>query len=200
MLPALRYRTIVADPPWAYDEGFATVPDRPRPDARASGADVTAANIVIRALPYASLSLADIAAIPLRNVAENDANLFLWATNRYLPDAIIVLSEWGFVYRQTVVWAKPPGSRPPFRATISPNCAEFLLVARRGRGAPLGKPWESNVLTIPRPTGHSQKPEAFLDLIEQVSPGPYLELFARRQRLGWDTWGNEALEYVELAV
>jgi N6-adenosine-specific RNA methylase IME4 len=71
-------------------------------------------------------------------------------------------------------------------------------VARRGKGAPLGAAWESNVVTIPRPTGHSQKPEAFLDLIEQVSPGPYLELFARRQRLGWDTWGNEALEHVAL--
>lgn len=47
---------------------------------------------------------------------------------------------------------------------------------------------------------HSEKPEAFFDLVEQVSPGPYLELFARRQRLGWDTWGNEALEHVELAV
>lgn len=47
---------------------------------------------------------------------------------------------------------------------------------------------------------HSRKPEAFLDLVESVSPGPYLELFARRQRLGWDTWGNEALEHVALDV
>ena len=50
-----------------------------------------------------------------------------------------------------------------------------------------------------RNTTHSSKPEAFLDLVEQVSPGPYLELFARRQRLGWDTWGNEALEHVSLS-
>jgi N6-adenosine-specific RNA methylase IME4 len=46
---------------------------------------------------------------------------------------------------------------------------------------------------------HSQKPEAFLDLIERVSPGPYLELFARRNRLGWDTWGDQALQHVEVA-
>jgi N6-adenosine-specific RNA methylase IME4 len=194
----VRYRTIVADPPWAYDEGFATVPDRPRPDARANGADRTIASVVIRALPYQSMTLGEISAVPLRELADRDANLFLWTTNRYLPDAFVTLTEWGFVYRQTVVWAKPPGSRPPFRATVAPNCAEFLLVARRGKGAPLGRAWETNVVTVPRPPGHSQKPEAFLDLVEQVSPGPYLELFARRQRLGWDTWGNEALEHVEL--
>ncbi len=46
--------------------------------------------------------------------------------------------------------------------------------------------------------GHSAKPDAFADLIEQVSPGPYLEMFARRQRLGWDTWGDEALEHVQI--
>ena len=192
----MKYRTIVADPPWAYDEGFAAVLDRPGESARQAGADVRTANIVIRALPYASMALEDVCALPLRDMAAPDCNLFLWTTNRYLPDAFDVITEWGFRYRQTAVWAKPPGSRPPFRATISPNCAEFLLVARRGKGAPLLKPWETNVLTIPRPQGHSQKPEAFLDLIEQVSPGPYLELFARRQRLGWDTWGNEALNHV----
>ena len=198
MSAGAKYRTIVADPPWQYDEGFATVPDRPRPEARARGADRTVASIIVRPLPYAALSIEDIAGIPLRSAADRHANLFLWATNRYLPDAFHVITEWGFVYRQTVVWAKPAGSRPPFRATVAPNCAEFLLVARRGQGAPLERTWESNVITVPRPTGHSQKPEVFLDLIEQVSPGPYLELFARRQRLGWDTWGDEALEHVAL--
>ena len=195
----MTYRTIVADPPWEYDEGFATVPDRPRPEARAAGADRTLASIIVRSLPYSSMSVADVCALPLRELVAPDANLFLWTTNRYLPDAFDVLTDWGFRYRQTVVWAKPPGSRPPFRATVAPNCAEFLLIARRGRGAPLGQPWESNVFTIARPAGHSQKPEAFLDYIEAISPGPYLELFARRQRLGWDTWGDEALEHVTLA-
>lgn len=140
-----RYRTIVADPPWQYDEGFATVPDRPRAAAREAGADRTAATIVQRALPYASMTLWDICEMPLRDLAERDSNLFLWTTNRYLPDAFDVLTEWGFRYRQTCVWAKPPGSRPPFKATVAPNCAEFLLVARRGKGAPLGQGWESNV-------------------------------------------------------
>src|SRR3954469_14668285 len=147
----MRYRTIVADPPWHYEEGFATGPDRPRPSDRAAGADCTVASIIHdRALPYASMTIAEVCALPLRELAAVDANLFLWTTNRYLPDAFNVLMDWGFRYRQTVVWAKPPGSRPPFRATVAPNCAEFLLVARRGRGAPLGKPWESNVQIIQR--------------------------------------------------
>jgi N6-adenosine-specific RNA methylase IME4 len=196
---AVKYRTIVADPPWEYPEGFATVPDRPRPAARAAGVATTAATIITRALPYGSLSLEAMCDLPVRELAEKRAHLFLWTTNRYLRDAFDVVEAWGFSYRQLIVWAKPPGSRPPFRGTVAPNCAEYLLACRRGGGVLLGPAWPSNVVEIARPSGHSQKPEAFLDLVEQVSPGPYLEMFARRQRLGWDTWGNEALNHVEIA-
>jgi N6-adenosine-specific RNA methylase IME4 len=76
------------------------------------------------------------------------------------------------------------------------NTTEFIIFAGRGSLAPLSRCprqwWEWHR------GAHSAKPEAFLDMVEQVSPGPYLELFARRQRLGWDTWGNEAFEHVEI--
>lgn len=74
--------------------------------------------------------------------------------------------------------------------------AEYLLVCRRGFPARLDR-LTSSVIDAPKGT-HSHKPEMFLDEIERISPGPYLEMFARRQRLGWDTWGNEALNHVQI--
>jgi len=136
-------------------------------------------------LPFPTLTVAQIAALPVGRMADTAAAVFLWTTNRYLPHAFDVLSTWGFVYRQTLVWEKPNAS--PFGGAVAPTTTEFLLVARRGGHRWSGRA-ESAVLRISR-TRHSRKPDAFLDLVERVSPGPYLELFARRQRLGWDTWG-----------
>jgi N6-adenosine-specific RNA methylase IME4 len=132
-------------------------------------------------------------------MAEPDCWLFLWATNRYLPKAFDVLEVWGFEYRQTLVWHKT-GNPSPFGGSIAPNHAEFLLVARQGRATLSGR-LRSSVVAANKPRNqHSAKPECFLDYIEQVSPGPYLELFARRNRFGWDTWGNESLEHVNFGA
>jgi N6-adenosine-specific RNA methylase IME4 len=160
-----------------------------------------------RKIEYQTLTVEEISALPVQDHADKDCRLFLWTTQRYLGDAFGVLTSWGFVYRQTFVWHKTT-SFSPFGGSLAPNNVEFVLVARRGSPPVLNRA-KSCVVAAPgfagRRTGnglglnkHSQKPEAFLDLVEQVSPGPYLELFARRQRLGWDTWGNEALEHVEL--
>ncbi len=75
--------------------------------------------------------------------------------------------------------------------SVAPN-SEFLLVARRGSHTWHGPRWADSVVAAPRTT-HSAKPEVFMDQIEAISPGPYLEMFSRRARLGWDTWGDEAL-------
>ena len=153
---------------------------------------------VDRPLPYGALSLDEIYELPVGCLAEADANLFLWTTNRYLPHSFSVAEHWGFSYRQLIVWSKPAGSRPLTPpGALFPNCAEYLLVCRRGH-ASFSNPWQTNVVEAARAT-HSAKPELFLDLIESSSPGPYLELFARRNRLGWDTWGHEALNHVEMA-
>lgn len=184
----MRYRTIVADPPWHY-EGFSGYQGTPGTDNW---------RVVRKALPYAAMSVEQIAALPVVDLAEKNARVFLWTTSRYLPDAFGILSSWGFQYRQALVWHKT--GRPfPFGGSVAPIHAEFLLVGARGVPARLSR-LKSSVVAIPRPHLHSQKPDAWLDLIEQVSPGPYLELFARRQRLGWDTWGNEALNHVELSA
>ncbi len=93
-----------------------------------------------------------------------------------------------------LVWCKKPKGIVVGSFT---GTTEYVLFCRRGN---LGarERQDSTWFQWPRSNSHSRKPEAFLDLVERVSPGPYLELFARRQRLGWDTWGNEALEHVSL--
>jgi len=182
-MTAGRYRTIVADPPWHYDrfgylhqDGYHYEP-----------------------LPYDSLTVSEICALDvgsLRAPAKEGSALFLWVTGKYLRDAFSVIDAWGFTYRQTITWNKP--NALPVGGSVAPQ-SEFLLVARAGRHRWHGPVWPSAVVTAPA-SQHSRKPDVFQDLIEQISPGPYLELFARRQRLGWDTWGNEALEHVTLEV
>jgi N6-adenosine-specific RNA methylase IME4 len=145
------------------------------------------------------MTLAEIKMLPLGDLAAPYCRLFLWATNRYLPDAFDVIEAWGFTYRQTLVWHKTDAA--PFPAAIAVPTAEFFLVANRGKPPRTGT-LPSAVIRdgVPKRGGHSAKPDCFLDYVEQTSPGPYLELFARRQRLGWDTWGNEALNHVEISA
>lgn len=166
------YRTIVADPPWAY-ERFIQGPT----------GDV---GWLKAGMPYTMMSLEDIVALPVRELADpSGAFLFLWTTNRYLPDAFDVMGAWGFRYRQALVWSK--GDASPFPGSVAPNTGEFLLVGRRGSVKRIGTAPASIVQAVRG--AHSAKPDAFTDLIESVAPGPYVELFARAPRLGWDHWG-----------
>jgi N6-adenosine-specific RNA methylase IME4 len=143
------------------------------------------------------MTVDEIAALPVSEMAEDDAFLYLWTTNRYLPDAFGIIKAWGFHYSTPLVWCKKPiGS---FLGGAFTPSAEFVLYARRGvlrHNNRAEKQWWE----WPRQGQgkHSQKPEAFLDLVEFVSPGPYLELFARRARFGWDYWGDESLGTVQM--
>lgn len=184
----MKYRTIVADPAWHYDR-HATMPG----NAKKSG-HVTKRE----ALPYQTMTLDAIRALPVDGLAERDCRLFLWTTNLYLPESFSVLAAWGFTYKQTLIWHKT-GNPSPFGGSVAPNHAEFLLVADRGSPELLGR-LAGSVLAAQKPYEHSKKPEMFLDLIETVSPGPFLEMFSRRARLGWDTWGDESLNHVELSA
>jgi N6-adenosine-specific RNA methylase IME4 len=154
---------------------------------------------LLEGLPYGSMDLAAIAALPVQSFAAKDCRLFLWTTNRYLRLAFDVLEAWGFEYRQTLVWRKT-GNPNPWVAHIAPNHAEYLLVGVIGKPERLST-FPSSVLSIdtnPAKAAHSQKPEAWLDYIEQASPAPRLEMFSRRARFGWDYWGDESLGTVEL--
>jgi N6-adenosine-specific RNA methylase IME4 len=180
------YRTIVADPPWHYD-GFAT-------QSRTPGK--WAGDVKTKLLPYGSMSIAEITALPVADLADTDCRLFCWTTNRYLPASLDVIAAWGFDYRQTLVWHKRDGN---MGGSVAPCSAEFLLVGVKGTPERLSK-MPSAVVTTAAPKQHSKKPEAFLDFIEQVSPGPYVELFSRRARFGWDYWGDQSLGTAEMAA
>ena len=169
------YGTIVADPPWHYDEGFVNGP------ARGEGWSNR------KPLPYSGMTPVEVVALPVSDlVGPNGAFLFLWTTNRYLPSSFDVVRGWGFNYRQTLVWHK--GDASPFPGAVAPNSAEYLVVGRCGNVKRTGTA-PSAVLHVNRGP-HSAKPAAFADLVERVSPGPYVELFARAPRLGWDHWGH----------
>lgn len=180
-----RYATIVADPPWEVMAG----PLCGREGFADSGGPS-------RDLAYSSMSVEAIKALRVADVAQDDAHLYLWTTNGYLPAAFDVARSWGFQYSTTLVWAKKVmGGGLGGAYGIS---TEFILFCRRGSLAHKMK-IKGTWFEWPRPYDlrgkpmHSAKPAAMLDMVEQVSPGDYLEMFARQNRLGWDSWGNECL-------
>lgn len=180
-----RYRTIVADPPWKVNTG----PSWGTPNTGPK-------NTRSHKLAYPTMDVEEIAALPVEGLADDDAHLYLWTINRYVEAAYDVARAWGFTPSTLLTWVKPrkgKGLGGAFSLTT-----EFCLFARRGSLAPLDR-YPESAFHAPR-SQHSVKPEAFLDAVEQVSPGPYVELFARRDRLGWDTWGNESLNTAELAA
>jgi N6-adenosine-specific RNA methylase IME4 len=188
-----RYRTIVADPPWRYRAPLPA--QHGRADARiakSENRDVTRHSTT----PYDTMTVGEIASIPVGEWAENNAHLYLWTTNTHLPYAFEIVEAWGFRYSTLLTWCKAP--RGLVGGATYTICTELILYARRGSlrsCTRLDRNWWEW-----RRTAHSAKPEAFLDIVEQVSPGPYLEMFARRARFGWDYWGNESLGTAEVAA
>ncbi len=191
------FRTIVADPPWNVAAG------------RSIGAYVRAedgtqpfgvVDNTARKLSYPSMTLRQISELQIP--AEDDAHLYLWTINKYLPHAFAVANSWGFKYSTMLVWAKAPmggglGGDAYGLAT------EYCLFCRRGKLRAverIGRNWWD--WKRPYKNGypqHSAKPHEFFNLVEQVSPGPYLEMFARAPRAGWQVWGNEVSSDLEIA-
>jgi N6-adenosine-specific RNA methylase IME4 len=167
-----KYRTICADPPWRLPRAGIT-----KVDARKF---------------YPTMTVEDICALPIPALAEDDAHLWLWGINSMMEEAHQVVRAWGFSPLTIVTWCKKqPGVGHYLR-----NNTEHVILASRGKPqTPATKPI-STWYVWPR-GAHSQKPDAFYDLVEQVSPGPYVEVFARRHRFFWDVWGNESANTAE---
>jgi N6-adenosine-specific RNA methylase IME4 len=168
----VKYRTIVADPPWAYE--------------RASGLGSSRA----AADNYSTMDPGEIMALPVAGMADVDAHLYLWVTNLKIHEAraFAIVEAWGFRYVTMLTWHKlgAPGMGFYFRGDT-----EHVLFGVRG-SCPIDPAVRvSNHFAAPR-TGHSAKPDRFYEIVERVSPEPRLEMFARRRRVGWDVWGNEA--------
>ncbi len=182
----MKYKTIVIDPPWKYGKwGKASL--------NSLFAD-SVHNIEID-LPYEFMSLQEIAALPIFDLADDDCELYVWTTQKYLPDTFPLLHVWGFKYCETLTWCKEP--RGTGQGGLFTPTTEFIVHGRIGK-MPTKKRIDTTWWKVSRQARHSQKPEAFQDIIEQVSDAPRLEMFARRYRLGWDAFGNEITSHVEL--
>ena len=187
---SVKYRTIVADPPW--------------PIGARMGKGGRRKNATL--VPYSFMGISGIEALTVGELAEDDALLFLWSTRNLFREGVTarVARAWGFDPCGEIIW----GLRNPGLGTLSmANDHEPVLIARRGRAPishdePLGvffwkQVYEYGKAGVPQKV-HSAKPPGFLELVERLSPGPYLEMFAREARLGWDSWGDEALCHVTL--
>jgi N6-adenosine-specific RNA methylase IME4 len=180
-----RYRTIVADPPWQYQP------------TKMPSADDYARGVAER--HYDTLPVSAIAALDVSALADSDAHLYLWITNPILTEQrtdaspLSVVRAWGFHPKAVLTWVKPQiGLGFYFR-----GCTEHVIFGVRGRAPIPPAVRERNVIEAARGR-HSEKPDAFYDVVERVSPGPYLEMFARRARLGWDYAGDGSLGTVEI--
>ena len=147
----------------------------------------------IRELGYPTMSVDDIIKLPVGDVAEAGCHLWLWTTNQFLPAGFEVMKAWGFKYLAPITWVKPSGCGNWFVSVT-----QTLLFGYKEKCVfPLGR-YKPTVVYSGLPARHSQKPEAFYELIESVSPEPRIELFARAKRDGWDCWGNEVDSDIEL--
>lgn len=168
------YSTIVADPPWSYGTS------RIITSARSAATSPSVAD------RYGTLTAPEIAALPVVDLAADDAHLYLWVTNPLLPDAFQVVEAWGFRYITCLTWLKTGtlGLGYYWRGDT-----EHVLFGVRGRCPIPPEDRRRNWFQTDK-TGHSVKPPSFLDAVEDVSPSPRVELFARAPRLGWDSWGH----------
>ncbi len=176
-----RFKTILADPPWRFQNSTGKVaPEHKRLNR------------------YSTMSLAEIKALPVTMVADDTAHLYLWVPNALLPDGLAVLQAWGFQYKSNVIWhkiRKDGGSDGRGVGFYFRNVTEILLFGVRGKNARTLAPGRSQVnMMQTRKREHSRKPDEQYGLIESCSPGPYLEMFGRGLRKGWTTWGNQADE------
>ena len=174
-----KFGTILADPPWR----FANRTGKIAPEHR-------------RLSRYGTLSLDEIAALPVSDVVDECAHCYLWVPNALLPYGLHVLGAWGFEYKTNLVWHKirkdggPDGRGVGFYFR---NVTEIILFGVKGKNARTLDPGRSQVNFIAtRKREHSRKPDEQYDLIEACSLGPYLELFGRGTRNNWTVWGNQA--------
>lgn len=176
-----RFKTILADPPWQFQNKTGKV----APEHR-------------RLNRYGTMTLSEIMSLPVAKVSAETSHLYLWVPNALLPEGLAVLEAWGFQYKTNLVWhkiRKDGGSDGRGVGFYFRNVTELVLFGVRGKNARTLDPGRRQVnLLASRKREHSRKPDEQYSVIEACSPGPYLEMFARGTRPGWAVWGNQASE------
>jgi N6-adenosine-specific RNA methylase IME4 len=178
-----QYGTILIDPPWR----FANRTGKVAPEHR-------------RLRRYETMSFDEIAALRVGDLALPQSHLYLWTPNALVAEALQIMKAWDFVYKTNIIWLKVRKDRGPDGRGVGfyfRNVTEMLLFGVRG-GLRTLKPGRKQVnVIISRKQEHSRKPDEQYEIITQCSPGPYLELFARKKVEGWTSWGNQAETYEE---
>jgi N6-adenosine-specific RNA methylase IME4 len=176
-----RFSTILADPPWRFQNSTGKIAPEHRRLSR-----------------YGTLSLEEIKSLPVTNIVTEPAHLYLWVPNALLAEGLAVMGAWGFTYKSNIVWHKirkdggPDGRGVGFYFR---NTTELVLFGVRGKNARTLAPGRRQVNFIAtRKREHSKKPDELYPIIERCSRGAYVELFARGAWPGWKSWGNQADE------
>jgi N6-adenosine-specific RNA methylase IME4 len=187
---SLRFGTILADPPWRFQNKTGKVAPEHRRLSR-----------------YSTMTLQDICDLPVAQIAEPRSHLYLWVPNALLPEGLAVMRAWGFTYKSNIVWhkvRKDGGSDGRGVGFYFRNVTELILFGVKGKNARTLAPGRRQVnflkngraeheqLFATRKREHSRKPDEQYEIIEGCSWGPYLEMFARGIRPGWVVWGNQA--------
>jgi N6-adenosine-specific RNA methylase IME4 len=176
-----RFGTILADPPWQFQNRTGKVAPEHKRLSR-----------------YGTMHLDEIKALPVARAAADPCNLYMWVPNALLPEGLAVMAAWGFHYKSNIVWhkiRKDGGSDGRGVGFYFRNVTELLLFGTRGKNARTLAPGRSQVnYMCSRKREHSRKPDEQYPIIEACSRGPYLEMFARGERKKWAIWGNQANE------
>ena len=177
--PRRRFGAILADPPWRFQNSTGKV----APEHR-------------RLRRYATMTVPEIAAMPVARIAADPCHLYLWAPNALLAEGLDVMRAWNFTFKTVIVWHKVRKDGGPDGRGVGfyfRNVTEMLLFGVRGKNArtlPAGRRQVNFIAS--RKREHSRKPDEQYEIIEQCSPGPWIELFARGRRKNWVSWGDEA--------
>jgi N6-adenosine-specific RNA methylase IME4 len=169
-LPDAKFRVIYADPPWKYGDQLTE--------------DYGPARF-----HYPSMTIKELCAMPVRNLTDPDAVLFLWVTSPLLFECVPIIEAWGFTYKTSIVWWKKAHNMGHYVS----NQHEFLLICTRGSCTPDNKKLLPSVLVVKRGK-HSAKPKEAREMIDQMYPyGKRIELFARgKLTMPWESWGNQS--------
>ena len=168
-----KYSTILADPPWQFQNRTGKVAPEHRRLSR-----------------YETLTSEQIMMLPVSKITAEVAHLYLWVPNALLPQGLEVMKSWGFTYKSNIIWhkiRKDGGSDGRGVGFYFRNVTEMILFGVKGKNARTLPPGRTQVNYLSsRKREHSRKPDEQYHLIESCSPGPYIELFARGVRDGWD--------------
>ncbi len=174
-----KFATILADPPWQFQNRTGKMAPEHKRLSR-----------------YPTMKLQEIKDLPVQAIAKDRAHLYLWVPNALLAEGVQVMENWGFTYKTNIIWYKIRKDGGPDRRGVGfyfRNVTEMILFGVRGKNVRTSQPGrtQENIISS-RKREHSRKPDEQYDIIESCSSAPYLELFGRGTRKGWVTWGNQA--------